>query len=360
MESKEAAEGGSPSKSQFRSTTLTFPSSVVARTLPSVDAAQLQVVNFAHAESLHGLHQLPGPFYRLTFPSVAAASPSSSMTPLMPAQRLTSQHLRAFQSCWTSALFEETRKRMMPHLGSSASWEQSIIHTAQMQSQPMQAAFEHGSCESSKSDRRDQILTGRKKAKECSEGSLSTSEKQSTLVKSISSLESVPGLRGEQRLSIRFKSFGTHGKTVETYGKNNTFIIPSGLSGEHFAYGQPWRFEIHHGDTRDDCSGVRVIWKITNLTTMQTLERMETVEESKRRHQRGWTISNEVFREAMEKRVQDLERNIPQETNPTRIASIQSLIKSLKPKKFSEGLLVFGLQHKVVQVMIRQSLSPEG
>ena len=157
--------------------------------------------------------------------------------------------------------------------------------------------------------------------------------------------------RGESRLKIRFESFGRRGKLPQTFGKIRVGIIPDGLCGTHTLYKQPWKFEIHHGLAVGD--HVCITWRITNLSTMKRYEMTESLEESKIRQRRGRTISNQVFRAAIDDRVNELKALLLAETKEVRKANLESLIKTLQPKQFSEGLLVFGLQHACVQERMR-------
>jgi hypothetical protein len=67
----------------------------------------------------------------------------------------------------------------------------------------------------------------------------------------------------------------------------------------------------------------------------------------------GRTISNKVFRDAMEHRAREYEEQQAAEDNHVRKANLESLIKGLRPKRFSEGPLCFGLQHICVQERMR-------
>ena len=134
---------------------------------------------------------------------------------------------------------------------------------------------------------------------------------------------------------------------MQTFGRCRN-VIPDGLSGTHHAYNHNWRFVLRHAPSGED-GFTRIIWKVTNLDTMNTVEVIETINEAIRREEQGWTISNKVFRKALKIRSKQLEEIIEQETNQTRIANYLSIIKGLSPKQFNEGTLVFGLQHRIVQ-----------
>ena len=153
-------------------------------------------------------------------------------------------------------------------------------------------------------------------------------------------------LQGEHRLIIQFENLGTLGRNVQNFGNNNCYV-PDGLIGTHTVYNQPWKFEIHHGPTEEGVTCI--IWKITNLQTGEIHEATETPDEARRRERQGWTISNRLFRDAMKSRVDSLLESLDTETDSTKVANIHSLIKHLQPKRFNEGTLVFGLQHRQIQ-----------
>jgi len=164
-------------------------------------------------------------------------------------------------------------------------------------------------------------------------------------------------LRGERRLVIIFEDIGECGPCPQTFGKSGA-LIPDGVCGTHTVYNERWRFEIAHGNDVfqiDKLICVCITWKITNLTTGTTTSMTETRDEAVIRNSQGQTISNKVFREALESRARDLEERLEKETNPKRVAQLQSLIKALRPKRFSEGPLIFGLQHRVVQEKMQAS-----
>ena len=158
--------------------------------------------------------------------------------------------------------------------------------------------------------------------------------------------------RGERRLAIDFQSLGTRGEYPQTFGKLDT-LIPDGVCGTHRVYNQSWCFEIVHGkqlisdDKLNKC--VCITWKITNLTTGTITSRTETPEEALIRNSRGGTICNKIFREALETRAKHLESWLDTTTDSKRLAELQVLITILRPNRFAEGPLVFGLYHAIVQ-----------
>lgn len=159
------------------------------------------------------------------------------------------------------------------------------------------------------------------------------------------------GLRGERRLVISFESLGSRGQHPQPFGKSGA-LIPDGVSGSHTVYNERWRFEITHGKdvfTVERMKCVCLTWKVTNLTSGHTTAVTETRDEAVIRNSQGQTITNRVFREALEARAKDLESGLVGESNFKKITQTQALIRSLRPKRFSEGPLVFGLQHKIIQ-----------
>jgi hypothetical protein len=163
--------------------------------------------------------------------------------------------------------------------------------------------------------------------------------------------EPSPGLVGERRLVISFEHFGTVTDNPQTFGKNGV-LIPDGLRGTHKVYNEYWRFEIVHESEIIDPDGLKckpITWKVTNLNNNVTHSLTETPSEAISRACLGRTITNKVFREALEYRAAELEVALNRETSEFRRANLQALIKLLRPKRFSIGPLVFGLQHKIVQ-----------
>ena len=171
-----------------------------------------------------------------------------------------------------------------------------------------------------------------------------------------------PSKPGNKRIRITFESFGTKGKIPQTFGKPKDSakkFIPDGLRGTHIAYDEAWRFETVHG-TQEILSGlVKVTWSVTNRTTMKCTSLTETPSEALERITSGNTISNKVFRLAMKQRMQDLENELltlqkaksehTEEMIEFKCANLRTRIRTLSPKHFKQGLLLFGLLHDVVQ-----------
>jgi hypothetical protein len=156
---------------------------------------------------------------------------------------------------------------------------------------------------------------------------------------------------GEHRLRITFESYGAKGKIPQTFGKKGMYI-PDGLQGAHTMYNEHWQFETRH-EPENEQGVVCITWIIKNASSGQELAVTETVSEAKKRVSLGHTISNRVFQKAMERRANELEASLAGETNECRLSNIHSLVKALRPHSFSEGLLAFGLQHKIVQEKIK-------
>lgn len=195
-------------------------------------------------------------------------------------------------------------------------------------------------------------------------------------------------LNGDKRLVIKFDNFGRLGRKPQRFGKNNrTIFIPNGLCGSHRMYGEPWRFEIFFEeselqieDNKDDdpTSCICIAWRITNLNSNRRHTYKESKHEAIIRTKRGRTVSSKLFRSALEHRAKDLEKELElwtkhqqeflkttvepsslQEQNQRdnieiRLMNLRSKIRSLRPVRFSEGTLVFGLQHPIVQEKILQ------
>lgn len=167
----------------------------------------------------------------------------------------------------------------------------------------------------------------------------------------VKSIKNKLELKGESRLKIQFQSFGSPGRKRQTFGKHGNILIPNGLIGLHTIYSQPWKFEIFHEleDEIDGRDAVRITWKITNLISLESNSITESEIEAQIRQNRGRSICTRVFRMAMQKRSFGLSQQLCKESCELKKANLRSLIKKLTPKQFSEGSLVFGLQHQIVQ-----------
>jgi hypothetical protein len=153
-------------------------------------------------------------------------------------------------------------------------------------------------------------------------------------------------IRGETRLNVTFLNLGDAGDIPQRFGKNNCGI-PNGLSGTHEMYDQRWKFEVKHN--RHDMS-ILITWKIMNLTSKAVLTVTETPQDAMVREQCGRTICNMVLKTALENRARELETSIAG-VHPasTKLASTHNLIRVLRPKRCTVGLLFFGLLHEKVQ-----------
>ena len=161
-----------------------------------------------------------------------------------------------------------------------------------------------------------------------------------------------------KRLVINFDSYGKIGKHLQTYGRKGGAVIPDGLSGTHSMYNERWKFEIkHENDQSFEENGkvcVCITWKIINLTTGKVHTATETKKEAVFRMLNGRTISSRLFKEALDHRARELEEELSStdSSNELRIKNLKAKIRHLKPKRFSEGTLTFGLQHEAVQTYV--------
>ena len=151
---------------------------------------------------------------------------------------------------------------------------------------------------------------------------------------------------GKNRLRIRFINMGKPGEIRQVFGKKHG-IIPDGLCGTNEVYNEKWQFEvIHHKEN----NVILIEWKITNLSSGNITSRTETPSEAKARQAHGKTICNHVVRDALDKRALELEKSgTLLEDNPLRVANLQNMAKTLRPKRCLIGLLFFGLLHETVQ-----------
>ena len=162
-------------------------------------------------------------------------------------------------------------------------------------------------------------------------------------------------IRGERRLIINFESFGRRGEQPQTFGREGNTLIPDGLSGYHTVYQERWRFEVNHCRSNDEQDNItRITWTVQNVNSRAITSRTETRDEALSRMTLGRSITNDVFREAMRKRANELEQVLHSEPNDTQKANLMSMIKILRPKRFTQGPLVFGLQHQIVQEKMSQ------
>ena len=162
-------------------------------------------------------------------------------------------------------------------------------------------------------------------------------------------------LFGEKRLIIKFESLGTSGKRAPRLGQQGN-AIPSGLVGFFTAYNEQWRVEIRYDadESRQAKSGITcVTWSITNLSSMHTISRKETIDEANTRERNGRTITNQVCKQALQKRAMELEAILGETKNQDRRSSILADIKALRPKRFTQGPLFFGLLHRCVQLHVQ-------
>jgi len=165
-------------------------------------------------------------------------------------------------------------------------------------------------------------------------------------------------IKGESRLNIKFISLGEVGDAPQRFGKNNCGI-PHNLSGTHEMYDQPWKFEVYHVNQGKNI--VLITWKITNLISMSVLAVTETPQDAMVRESCGRTICNMVLKTALDNRAKELEKSIHGfYNNPTRVANARNLIKVLRPKRCTVGLLFFGLLHESVQNRFAQEVTRMG
>jgi hypothetical protein len=164
-------------------------------------------------------------------------------------------------------------------------------------------------------------------------------------------------LRGENRLKMNFTNLGVPGVHPARFGKNR-YGIPNGLCGTNQVYLQPWRVQIKHEGAYSvqNVNGWTVVsvilirWTITNLISGSTVSMLETTQEAFARDGSGRTICNVVLRKALEQRAAEIEKTLPElKNNPIKLASAIDMIKTLRPKRVTMGILFFGLLHECVQ-----------
>jgi hypothetical protein len=194
-------------------------------------------------------------------------------------------------------------------------------------------------------------------------------ESSSLSVDSVSSARAAyPGGRigpliGENRLKIKFQNLGHLGEVPQHFGKKRA-MIPDGVVGTHEVYGQRWKWEIRHlhktsSELSDDDKMnnsnnnnflTTVQWTIINLSSGTKIVRVETPHEAFLREFKGQTICNQLLRDALNVRANELEQDLERfKDKPVKVANIKSCLRSLRPKKCIMGLLFFGLLHQCVQ-----------
>jgi hypothetical protein len=142
-------------------------------------------------------------------------------------------------------------------------------------------------------------------------------------------------MQGERRLTIQFDSYGTRGTIPQTFGRGSC-IIPDGLCGRHTLYGESWCFTIKH-ESYDKESGLAcVTWSMKSLASNQNLSRTETLAEARKRELHGRTIANQVVKK------------------DTWRLHLKGKIDALRPARFTQGPLAFGLHHKAVQDRMKE------
>ena len=97
------------------------------------------------------------------------------------------------------------------------------------------------------------------------------------------------------------------------------------------------------------------------MTSNKVCETVESFADAEKRKTLGWTVCNKAFRTAFEERAIELEKEAQQEENPVKASKVMTLVKILRPKRFTGGLLLLGLQHQTIQVRMQQlKLEQEG
>ena len=201
-----------------------------------------------------------------------------------------------------------------------------------------------------------------------SSGSLSDSEKPLEIQKRAKTTVNARGnntpkrkheatLDGERRVAIEFESMGTLGQFPQTYGKG-MLVVPDGVKGKYSAFGQRWRFSIAHAVGPVICEdGVQRMclrWSITNLNSGVNHSILETPADALKRDRDGKTLCNRVFRDALSLRASSLQADIRECKDSNLIHDLQTQLKTLQTKRFSEGPLFFGLRHLSLQKEMRR------
>jgi hypothetical protein len=122
-------------------------------------------------------------------------------------------------------------------------------------------------------------------------------------------------------------------------------------------YEQKWRFEIRH-ILQPDMRTVLIEWSIHNLTSGKSTIATETVQDALNRDSCGRTICNNVLKKALDARAAEIEESLKDmQDNVPRVSNMRNLVKVLRPKRCTVGLLFFGLLHEQIQVNMAKQLS---
>ena len=164
---------------------------------------------------------------------------------------------------------------------------------------------------------------------------------------------------GEERLFISFDNLGNIPDTIVDTPKvgKNKGVIPDGLRGCFKMYGEGWEFTVRYikeAICQDGKRRVLIEWGIKNLDNEILHVLSETDADAFKREERGITLCNKVFVEALKIRVNDYLQLVQEEEssdtpNKLKISNLQARIELLRPNRFSEGVLLFGLRHQIVQ-----------
>lgn len=162
-------------------------------------------------------------------------------------------------------------------------------------------------------------------------------------------------IHGETRLNIKFFNKGVVGSIPQKFGKANC-LIPDGLAGTLQMYEQRWRFEIKHEYQNET---VLIRWTIQNLISQRVTSILETLQDALNREGCGRTICNNVLKKAMEDRACELEESLKEieVSSPSRANNLRNMIKHLRPKRCTVGLLFFGLLHREIQTLMAKQMA---
>jgi hypothetical protein len=167
-------------------------------------------------------------------------------------------------------------------------------------------------------------------------------------------------LDGERRVAIEFENMGTVGVHPQTYGKG-ALLVPDGVCGKYSAFGQRWKFSISHTVGPVICEdGVQrmcLSWSVTNLNSGSTHTILETPADAMKRDRDGKTLCNKVFRDALSLRASALEADLRRTEDISLCIELQSQLRTIQTKRFSEGPLFFGLRHFSLQQELRKELA---
>jgi hypothetical protein len=162
---------------------------------------------------------------------------------------------------------------------------------------------------------------------------------------------------GEERLHIHFLPCDKSQEIRPTQRLGNKpVLIPDGLSGIFCLYDERWKFHIEYTnhivipEDKEEDNIVCIRWTMTHVKTNKSVSITETPAEARKRQIRGLSVCNKVMLMAMEAVACEYEAMAEKDNMLLHhMINHRARAKSLRPRRYSEGPLLFGLRHQCVQ-----------